>query len=133
MKKDPLKIQSHVILGMLTLQYLLGMAVNLFIQFPGNASEKELWQFAVKQFPLTVHMILGGLLVIGGIVLLIRSISKKNKNWIWASSIGLFSMLVASFTGAQFIPTQQDSYSYIMAIAFIAAFVAYGWGLYKAK
>lgn len=133
MKKDPLKIQSHVMLGMLTLQYLFGMVVNLFIQFPSNASEKVLWQFAVKQLPLTVHMILGGLLVIGGIVLLIRAVRKKNKNWIWASSIGLFSLLVASFSGSQFIPTQQDSYSFIMAITFIAVFISYGWGIYKVK
>lgn len=133
MKKDPLKIQSHVILGMLILQYLFGTAANLFVQFPNSTSEKVLWQFAVKQFPLTVHMLLGVLLVIAGIVLLIRALRKKDRNWIWAASIGLFSILVASFAGAQFIPTQQDLYSYTMAIAFIAAFVAYGWGLYKAK
>lgn len=133
MKKDPLRIQSHVILGILILQYLLGMAANLFVQFPDTTSEKIQWKFAEGQWTVVTHMVLGFLLLIGSIVLLFRAIRRKDKNWIISGSIGLFAILVAVGAGAQFIPTQQDVYSYIMATAFLLAVLAYGWGIYKAK
>lgn len=133
MKKDPLKIQSYFILGFLILQYLLGMFANLFVQFPDTTNEKMLWEFSKNQWPVMTHMIITLLLVIGGIVLLIRTIRKKDKQWIIATSVGLFALLLATAAGVQFIPTQQDVYSYIMAIAFMLAFTSYGWGLYKAK
>jgi len=133
MKKDPLRIQSHVLLGLLILQYFLGMAANLFVQFPDTINEKLQWQFAGNQWTVVTHMVLGFLLMIGSIVLLFRAIRKKERNWIIAGSIGLFAVLVAVGAGAQFIPTQQDVYSYIMSVAFLIAVGAYGWGIYKTK
>ncbi|HVA97040.1 MAG TPA: hypothetical protein VND99_05290 [Candidatus Acidoferrales bacterium] len=133
MKKDPIRIHSHFLLGFLILQYLLGMFANMFVQFPDTTNEVKLWEFAKGQWPVMTHIILGALLVIGGIVFLIRTIRRKDKQWIIAASVGLFSMLVAGIAGARFVPTQQDVYSYIMAVAFILAFISYGWGLYKAK
>lgn len=133
MKKDPLKIQSHVILGILIFQYLLGMAANLFVQFPDTTNEKSLWEFAKGQWTVVTHIVLGFLLLIGALVMVFRAIRRKDKNWIISASVGLFAILVAVGAGAQFIPTQQDVYSFIMAAAFILAVVAYGWGIYKAR
>jgi predicted transporter len=133
LKKDPLKIQSHFILGFLILEYLFGMFVSLFIEFPDTKNEKMLWEFAKGQPSIVIHMVLAALLVIGGIVLLIRSIRRKDRNWIIAASVGLFALLAASVAGSQFIPTQQDPYSYSMAVAFLLALFSYGWGIYKAK
>jgi hypothetical protein len=133
MKKDPLRIQSHVILGFLILQYLSGMVVNLFVQFPDTTNEKVLWRYASGQWSVVTHMVLGFLLLIGAIVMLFRAVRRKDRYWIISASVGLFAILVATGTGSQFIPTQQDVYSYIMAIAFIVAVFAYGWGIYKAK
>ncbi len=79
MKRDPLKIQSHVILGILILQYLLGMAANLFVQYPDTNKEKILWEFAKSQWTVVTHMVLGFLLLIGGIVLLFRESAGKIK------------------------------------------------------
>lgn len=133
MKRDSLKIQSHFILGFLIVQYLLGMYANLFVQFPDSTSEKTLWKYAGNHVSVDIHMIVALMLVIAGIVLLIRTVLRKNKYWIIAASVGLFSILVATVAGVEYIPTQQNIFSYIMGIAFILAFVSYGWGLYKAK
>ncbi len=133
MKKDPMRIQAHIILGTLILQYLLGMFANMFVNFPNTKNETALWEFAKVQPSVMTHIILGALLVIGGIVLLIRAIRKKDKQWILASSVGLLSLLIASIAGARFIPTQQDGYSFVMAVTFLLAVFSYGWGLYKAK
>ena len=133
MKKDPIKTQANVILGVLIIQYLFGMFVNLFVQFPDTQKEGVLWEFAKNQWPLVIHMIIGGLMVIGGIVFLIRTIRRKEKQLIIAASVGLAAILIAAFAGAQFVSTQADGYSYTMAVAFIIAVVSYGWVLYLTK
>ena len=133
MRKDPLRIQSHVLLGFLVVQYILGITVNLFIQFPNTKSESALWEFSKSQPAIMFHIILGGLLLIGACVFMIRAARSKNKQWIISASVGLLAILVAVITGAKFIPTQEASFSFTMALAFIVAVIAYGWGIYKTK
>jgi hypothetical protein len=132
-KRDPIKIQIHFILGFLVIQYLFGIFINLFTEFPDTKNVKTLWEFAQGQMTVVLHMVIGVLLVLSSIIFLIRTIQKKDRQLIIASSIGLVAFLAAAFTGAQFVSTQTDAYSYTMAVAFIIAFVAYGWGLYKTK
>jgi hypothetical protein len=133
MKKDPLRIQSHFLLGFLTLEYLFGMFINLFVEFPETKKEKVLWEFAKGQPSIVIHMVIAALLVIGAIVLVIRAIRRKDRYWIIASSIGLVAILTATGMGAQLISTQQDVYSYVMAVAFLLAVFSYGWAIYRAK
>jgi 4-hydroxybenzoate polyprenyltransferase len=84
-------------------------------------------------FALTAQYILGLLLFVGALVLLIRSITYKNRTWMVAGSIGLAGILVAIYGGVRFIPTQNDPYSLLMSIAFIVSLLAYVWGLFKSK
>lgn len=133
MKKDPLRIQSHFLLGFLTLEYLFGMFINMFVEFPDTKKEKVLWEFTKSQPSIVIHMVIAVLLLIGAIVLLIRAVMRKDKYWIISSAVGLAAVLTATAVGSQFISTQQDVYSYIMAAAFLLAVFSYGWGIYRAK
>jgi hypothetical protein len=117
----------------LAVQYILGMITNLFVQFPDTTVEGQLWGFAWTQVSEAAHIILGLLLFVGGLVLLIRSISSKNRTWTVAASTGLAGILVAIYGGVMFIPTQNDPYSLVMSIAFIVSLLAYGWGVYVSK
>jgi hypothetical protein len=85
MSKDQLQTQSYVIMGILILQYLFGMAVNLFVQFPDSKNEGQLWEFAQSQWYLIVHIFFALGLLISGVVLLIRAIRRKDRNWINAA------------------------------------------------
>lgn len=126
-----LKRQGIGMIIALAIEYVLGMTTNLFVQFPNSHNEGTMWSFAFKNFPTVLHIIIGILLLGGGIMLLIRSFQKKNKLWISVSSIGFITLLIAAFSGSRFIPTQQAVFSYIMSVAFIAALLAYGWGIYR--
>jgi hypothetical protein len=53
-----------------------------------------------------------------------------NKRWVIASVIGLVALVAASASGATFIPSQTDLYSYSMAPCFFIAIFAYVWGLF---
>lgn len=128
-EKNSLKIHGVVMIIILVIQYLLGMATNLFVKFPEKVSVGQFWEFAWKQVPLALHILIGFALLIGSIVLVVRAFMKKDKRWIVASIIGAIAIFVAGFAGASFIPSQKDWYSYIMAISFIVALLSYFWGI----
>jgi hypothetical protein len=122
-----------ILILLLILQYILGMMTNMFVKFPDSGTPGQFWEFAWRQLPLALHIIVGTLLILGSIVLVVRAIRVKNTTWIIASSVGCLAILVAGSSGASFIPTPKDLYSFMMAIAFIVAFVAFAWGLYASK
>ena len=127
--RDPLVIQAAVLIGALVVQYALGMYVNLFVAFPDSATEGQLWEFAWSQKPLAAHIILAILILLGAIVLCIRAARSKNRRWIISSFVGLLAILAAGASGAIFIPSQTDAYSYVMSVMFLIAIFAYGWPL----
>ena len=124
-----LRTHGVIILILLILQYGLGMFTNLFVEFPEGQSETQTWEFAWKQWPLAAHIILGLGLFTLAVLLCIRSARVRNKRWILASGVGLLSIFVAGASGAAFIPTQMEAYSFSMALSFVVAVVAYRWGL----
>ncbi len=125
-----LKTQGFGMAIGLMVQFILGILSNLYVSFPQKAKEQALWEFAWKQIPLALHIILGILLLIGSIVFVIRSLTAKNSRWIMVSIIGALSILISGFAGAQFVSTQNDLYSFIMSIGFITALFSYMYGVY---
>ena len=117
----------------LIVQFLLGMISNLFVAFPEEGGENQMWEFARTQLPVVLHILIGFGLLFGSISLLIHANKAKDVAWLLPARVGFAGILVAFLAGARFIPTQGDSYSLLMAIAFIVALVAYGAGLARSK
>lgn len=132
-KKEILGTWGIIMLGLLALQYVLGIATNLFVMFPQKKDAGQLWEFAWKQPPLAIHIILGIILIVVAIVILTQSIGQKNKLWITISAIGVLTILIAGISGAIFVQTQTAAYSFIMSISFSVAVIVYGWGVYASK
>lgn len=128
-----LRINGMFLLGALVVQYALGMYVNLYTSFPSSATEGQLWEFAWSEWPLASHIVLAILLLLGAIVLCVRAILSKDRKWTIGSSIGLLGILAAGLSGAIFIPSQMDAYSYSMSLAFLVAFAAYAWALFSTR
>ena len=129
------KLTKHaigLIVG-LTMEYILGMTTTFFVSFPEHASEKTAWEFVWKQIPLALHIVVGLILLLGSIAFLVMAIKAKHKTWIIASSIGSATILAAVLGGSLFVSTQSDMYSFIMGLSFLAAVLAYGWGIYASK
>lgn len=130
-EKRTLKMQGLGMIAVLLIQYVLGIFSNLFIQFPQGEKDGQLWEFAWRQLPLALHIIVGILLLIGSIVFIIRSILLKDTTWIIVSTISCIAILLAGVSGAIFIPSQSNIYSLSMAIFFIVALFSYFWGVYQ--
>ncbi len=128
-----LNIQGIVLVGMLVAQYVLGMYVNLFVQFPEGANAGQLWEFSWRQFALASHIVLGLLLFIGAIAFLVRAIRFHSAAWKVPSILGFLGIFFGMLGGVLFIPTQTDSYSYLMSLAFLLSLVSYGWGIFAAR
>ncbi|MGB8212082.1 MAG: hypothetical protein WCE68_00860 [Anaerolineales bacterium] len=120
-------------IGGLVIQYALGMLANLFVQFPNTTRADLLWAFARTQFPTLAHIVVGTILLAGAILLAVRAARQKDRLWIVSSVAGLVSILAAIFGGTQFVTSQLNAYSLVMALATILAFLSYGWGLYASR
>ena len=132
LRERRLRYQGISLLTALVVQYALGMYVNLFVQFPDNAGPVDLWRFAVRQWPLAFHIILGALLFIGSLALMMGAIRYRSYAWQAPAVIGFIAILIAAISGTSFIPTRSDPFSYVMALSFILAILAYSWGMMRA-
>ncbi len=127
--------RTHAIntIGLLVIQFILGMLTNLFVHFPDTTHLEELWAFARSQILVDAHIVVAILLLGSAIAFVIRAARAKYHNWIVSSAAGLIGIIIAFMGGVTFTSTQNDIYSLVMALGFMTAFIAYGWGLYADK
>jgi len=126
----------------LIVQFLLGMAVNLFVTIPTNhpganppeyfsgVVQSVTWAILHGHILLILHASLGLLLVLNAIGLLLASIRARARDLIWVTALGLFGVLAAGFNGGSFLNYNQDFSSMIMATFFAWAVIAYMVGLF---
>ena len=119
-----------IIIG-LAVEFLLGMAINLFVSFPQGSDVGKNWDFASHNLLVMTHVIIGTLLVLGAIVLVVRVFRNKIDQWKLPAVVGLISLLVAWGAGDGFVATQKDTMSFLMAAGFVVGIIAYAWGLAK--
>jgi hypothetical protein len=127
----------------LVVQFILGMATNLFVQIPthhpganppeyfGGVAQSVTW--AILHGPsiwLVIHAMLGLLIVLSAFGLLVRTIPTGNRLAITTSVIGALAVLAAGFNGGSFLNYHQDFSSMLMATFFAIALTAYAVGLF---
>jgi hypothetical protein len=125
----------------LMIQFLLGMAVNLFVtittnhpganppEYFGGVVQSVTWAILHGHLLLVVHASLGLLLVLNALGLLLAAIRARHRDLITVTSFGLFGVLAAGFNGGSFLNYNQDFSSMLMAFFFTIAVVAYTIGL----
>ena len=97
-------------LVMLIIQFAIGMIVNLYSTIPAGDQNSSFWAAigrALADGPaaLTVHAILGLLLVVATVALVVRAVACRHVPVIVASSIGLLAVLAAASSGSRFVST----------------------------
>jgi hypothetical protein len=127
----------------LIVQFLLGMATNLFVQIPTNhpgANPPEYFSGVFQSVTwailggssiwLTLHALAGLLLVIFGFGVLVPVIRSRNRVAITTGVIGAVAILAAGFNGGSYLNYHEDFSSMIMASFFATAVIAYVVGLW---
>jgi hypothetical protein len=121
----------------LIIQFLLGMAVNLFVTIPRDhpgsnppeyftgVAQSVTWAILHGHVLLILHASLGLLLVLNSAVLLISAIRLRARNLITVTAFGAFGVLAAGFNGGSFLNYHEDFSSMLMSAGFALALIAY--------
>jgi hypothetical protein len=134
-----------VILLLLAAQFLLGMAVNLFVKVPtdhpgarpaeyfSGVVQRVTWSITAGPFWLILHAALGLALVVAGIAALARAIASRRRALVVSTAIGALAVLAAGFNGGSYLNYHEDFSSMVMAGGFALAMAAYTFALYFAE
>lgn len=140
--REQLRNQFLGTLIFLIIQFLLGMAVNLFVtiatnhpganppEYFGGVVQSVTWAILHGHVLLIIHASLGLLLVLNALGLLIAAIGTRSRDLITVTSFSLFGVLAAGFNGGSFLNYNQDFSSMLMATFFAVAVVLYSVGLF---
>ena len=124
-----------VTLALLILQYVFGMIVNLYVQFPGSLPGGNAWGWSFTHtLSVPIHALLGTVLLVAALVAFVVSITARRLPSLIASLVGLSMIVYAWLSGISFLTYgQQNTASFQMAIGFIGALVAYIIGYYVTR
>jgi hypothetical protein len=127
----------------LVVQFMLGMATNLFVQIPNNhpgANPPEYFSgvaqsvtWAILHGPsiwLVVHAVLGLLITLSAFGLIFQTVPTRNRLAITTSVVGALAVLAAGFNGGSYLNYHQDFSSILMATFFAISVTAYVVGLW---
>jgi hypothetical protein len=122
---------------MLLIQYSLGISVNLYSTLPASDSGKSLFPgfAAVGKGPalLTIHALLGTLLLVTGIAAVVRALRLAAVAPIALTLAALVAMLVAWLSGSAFIGDQKNASSLAMGLATAVALFCYALVIFVLK
>ena len=107
------------IVALLVVQFLLGILANLYSEIPADKPYEVFRQFGYIAF----HALNGVLLLVLGAVLLAQALKRGVYKREAAGS--LVALVVAFICGEVFVFTQNDTWSLLMATAFIGALMGY--------
>lgn len=116
----------QAVLIILVVQFSMGMVLNLYVPVPASDAHAGLVQ-EIKTAPLalTVHVVLGLLLIAGASILLIRAAGIRDVPMIAMTTAGLVAILGAFGAGELFVRNGQSSASLTMAFLTAAALACY--------
>lgn len=129
---------------MLVAQFLIGMAVNLFVKVPDNhpganppeyfsgVAQSVTWAILQGHILLAIHAGFGLVIVLAALGTLVQAIGIRGRGIVICAVLGFIGVLGAGFNGGSFLNYHEDFSSMLMATGFAIAVVAYAVGLYIA-
>jgi hypothetical protein len=140
--RERLRSQFLAIEIFLVIQFLLGMAVNLFVMIPtdhpganppeyfNGVVQSVTWAILHGHVLLIIHASLGLVLVLNGVGLLVAAIRTRARDLITITALGALGILAAGFNGGSFLNYNQDFSSMLMAVFFAVSVISYAVGLF---
>lgn len=116
-----------LLIACLVAQYVLGIFVNLVVQFPITLPNGNAWSWGLSHSTvLYAHVIVGSFIVLLSLVTLGLSIAYRQWMVLTLSIVATLMVIFAWLSGDEFMVLgQQNASSIRMALGFIAALMAY--------
>jgi len=126
-KKMPMSLFSMLIMIqflLLIIEFIIGMAVNLYISIPEPI--KGPFFMSSDATPLLVHIVLGALVAILGVLIFFVALMRGSRRDIIFTAFAFIFVVTAAISGLLFLfDGQNPVFSLLMAVFFIFAFSAY--------
>lgn len=128
-----LRLQVIAMLILLVVEFILGILTNLYVSMPIALRNGSAWKFAMTESPmLTLHIVVGTLLVILSITILIGAISAQKSVQIGFAVVGFILICLTWMSGSTFLTNGQSPLSsFLMSLGFMFAMTTYGIELYR--
>ena len=111
---------ARVMVGLLVLQFILGMLSNLFVSIPTF----EPWRVFHYFGPIMLHTLDATFLLVFAILFMINTRTTRRERMI--GGIGLLGVIIAFASGVIFVNAgQYDIFSFTMSLGFITALIAF--------
>jgi len=111
-------------IGLLGLEYLLGMAINLYVELPVGGASTVMASGGPSPL-LAVHMMLGMALAVGAMLTLLLAYP-HGRRAIAAAALALGGIVLAGIAGMVFFMSGESNLaSYLMALGFLVALGGY--------
>jgi hypothetical protein len=125
-----LRRQALAASAALTLEYVLGMGVNLYVTVPAADRGSGIGQAigrAITHGPaaLAIHAVIGLLLIVAALAALARAVRARHRLAAIAAAIALLCLAGASASGASFVGNGKAGASMAMAVLAGAALLCY--------
>lgn len=125
-----LRTNAFAAVVMLLIELGLGVGVNLYSSLPASDNGKGLltaFGAAVTEGPiaLTLHALLGTLLLITGIAAVVRATLARQTLLLSVAVLAFVAILVAWIAGTEFVGDTSDGASLLMALATAFAILCY--------
>jgi heme A synthase len=119
------------ILGLIGLEFLIGMWLNLFGTFPASNPTLAAAATDTSSPLLIAHVVIGAFLGLGALVILILSFRDPYRTLRWFALGGLIGVAIAGFAGSAYVGSGyvNNDASYVMAVGFAIALASYYEGL----
>ena len=104
--------------------------VSYDITIPAGESAGRNWRFVLTHPTILLHIVAAAIVVIGAIVLVIRSARSHKSPWIVLSALGLAFVLLAFVMGENYVRTLHNSSLSAMSTGWVGAIVTFGVGWY---
>jgi hypothetical protein len=126
-----LRRASFAAFVMLVVQFALGIYVNLYVTVP-SADHGQGFGQAIANGPagLTLHIVLGLLLILAALGFLVQAILARRRPLIAAAVLGLLAMIGAAASGSTFTGSGKDGASMAMALLAAVGLLCYGASLF---
>ena len=110
---------AKAVLGLLVVEFVLGMLSNMYAKIPEDDPGAVFHQFGL----INVHSFVALLLLVLSGLFLYQAV--KAKAFVRPAIGGLSNILIAAIFGHVFVATDNDIFSLLMALAFIGALMSY--------
>jgi hypothetical protein len=122
-----LRRASFAAFVLLVAQFVLGIYINLYVTVPSADHAHGLGQ-AIANGPagLTVHIVLGLLLILAALGFLVQAILSRQPALIAAAVLGLLAMIGAAASGSSFTGSGRNDASMAMAALAAVGLLCYG-------